>query len=176
MTCGARLETIYKDGTRKVHFVGSAEVFEGGTVVELEEGDQSQGILDTGCRRTVAGSEWITRYTQALYEVGLTAEWENDPQSFRFGNQGVLHSTKTWSLPVAFYEVDGILKVCKVPGGCPLLISEESMKVLDISMRLGRDTIDIGALSIYGQPRLRRHGGHPVVNLFSDDGGPPGSW
>ena len=88
----------------------------------------------SGCRKTVGGEDFLKVYMQKLAEVGITCDFEKRVQKVRFGNQGVLTSEKLWHLPVQINGKTGILLVQEVPGKCPLLISEETMRKLRVRL------------------------------------------
>ena len=101
---------------------------------------------------------------------GYPVEFEERKQRFKFGNQGTLQSSKLYHLPAFMYNKVGLLMVQEAPGRCPLLISEESMHKLDVSLHMGRRKIDVGSAGVYDQP-LEYHPrtGHPIVHLMPPD-------
>ena len=48
--------------------------------------------------------------------------------TFRFGNDETLETRTLAILPVGIAGVNGVLRVYVVPGGAPLLLSEEFLK------------------------------------------------
>ncbi len=87
-------------------------------------------------------------------------------QKFKFGNQGTLERSKRWLLPAEMYGYMGRLKVQEVPGRCPLLISEDSMHEMDVSLHHGRRTVDVGKLGVEGKTLTYNKNKHPVVGLM----------
>ena len=164
--------------TTPINFVGMAELDNADdleecfTTDDLEETvkkpeEKDVGIWDSGCRRTVAGQEWLTRYIGLLEEKGYKTEYEAKRQRFKFGNQGTLESDKCWLLPVELYGVRGVLRVHEVPGACPLLISEDSMSELGVALHFGSKKIDLTTLGIFGQKlEFSAKTGHPIVHLL----------
>lgn len=183
LDCGERLAIRYKspidprNNDPDGEFVGMAEVVREAydvdrrwdetrpdTVVTMD----SRGIWDSGCRRTVAGDRWLKLYVQEVTARGYRVEWEPEKVSFKFGNQGMLQSEKCYLLPVAFYGVLCILRVSEVPGNCPLLISEESMRDLGVTLHFKEKLIDVGELNLYACPLEYHESGHPVVTLMPE--------
>ena len=58
--------------------------------------------------------------------------------TFRFGNDETLETRTLAMLPVGIAGVSGALRVYVVPGGAPLLLSEELLRDLDCHIDLGR--------------------------------------
>ena len=118
----------------------------------------------------MCGSEVLPPFLEEVARRGYPIEYEEKKQRFKFGNQGTLQSTKLWHLPSFMYKKVGLLMVQEVPGKCPLLISEDSMHKLDVSLHMGRRTIDVGSAGVYEQP-LEYHPrtGHPIVHLMPPD-------
>lgn len=110
----------------------------------------------------------MTSYLRELELRRYKAYWEKDDTVFRFGNQGVLSSDKKCVLPVQIFGTQGELHVHVVPGACPLLLSEETLKTLDITMHFGSGKIDVGATNSYGMALEYHESGHPVLRLLPD--------
>ena len=58
--------------------------------------------------------------------------------TFRFGNDETLETRTLAILPVGIAGVNGVLRVYVVPGGAPLLLSEEFQRDLGCHIDLGR--------------------------------------
>lgn len=72
-----------------------------------------------------------------------------------------------WHMPCELYGRSTILQVCEVLGGCPVLISGESMRALGVTLRLSGQKIDVLKLEVYDQ-ELQYDGrsGHAIVSLL----------
>ncbi len=140
----------------------TAEVDE---MVETLRSKVCVGIWDTGCRKTVAGANWLRNYVQALAaNLGFPVEFATCAEKFKFGNQDTRMSEKCWYLPVTLCGGMGTLAVNEVPGERPLLISEESMKRLGVVLRLRQKQIDIEDLVVQGATSdFHPQNGHPIA-------------
>ena len=56
----------------------------------------------------------------------------------RFGSDETLETRTLAILPVGIAGVNGVLRVCVVPGGTPLLLSKEFLRDLGCHIDLGR--------------------------------------
>ena len=59
-------------------------------------------------------------------------------RTFRFGNDETLENRTLAILPVGIAGVNGVLRVHVVPGGAPLLLSQECLKDLGCHIDMGR--------------------------------------
>ena len=100
-----------------------------------------KGVIDTGCSRFLIGQNTLEKWEQML-----TRRWGLSTQriqlatamTFRFGNDETLETRTLAFLPVGIAGVSGVLRVCVVPGGAPLLLSKEFLRDLGCHIDLGR--------------------------------------
>eukprot|EP00972_Heterocapsa_arctica_P038890 5730697-Heterocapsa_arctica.AAC.1 len=57
-------------------------------------------IIDTGCRRSVAGTKWHTRMQLHLARHGLQAVQENIDEEFLFVNDAEVAAQVAWTYPL----------------------------------------------------------------------------
>lgn len=112
----------------------------------LEEDKHLVGALDSACKRTCAGPQWLDRYLLKLKsapsEISGLITSVDESENFRFGNGGVVPSGKRWRLP------------CSI-GGCIVLVWVSLVPVTSLGCLLGRDFLDaVGAVLNFGQRTL----------------------
>ena len=86
-------------------------------------------ILDSGCTRTMHGSEWATSFEQALTGFGLVPLKKEKLQRFR-GVGGETISKVVKVFPVGIGQSHGELHSAETPGSTPLLLSRPFMQQL----------------------------------------------
>ena len=57
-------------------------------------------MLDTGCKKSVAGRQWHRDFQKELESLGMQGKEIQTTESFRFGDGRVVTSQKTWVYPV----------------------------------------------------------------------------
>ena len=100
-----------------------------------------KGVIDTGCSCFLIGQGALEKWEQML-----TRRWGLSTQrvqlkkarTFRFGNDETLETRTLVILPVGIAGVNGVLRVHVVPGGAPLLLSEEFLRDLGCHIDPGR--------------------------------------
>ena len=104
----------------------------------------SHGILDLGASKTVIGSDHVAELIQSL-DVAVRQKLSRCACNitFRFGNQGTLHSSQALVIPVGPL----LLKVAIVPGGTPFLISNTLMRAIEAGIDCASQTLSSHLLS-----------------------------
>ena len=100
-----------------------------------------QGVSDTGCSRFLIGQGTLEKWEQMLARRwGLTTQRIQlaKAMTFRFGNDETLETRTLAILPVGIAGVNGVLRVCVVPGRALLLLSKEFLRDLGCHIDLGR--------------------------------------
>lgn len=114
---------------------------------ELSEDKLLVGALDSACNRTCTGPRWLEGYLDQLRNHA--PDWVNslviscdERENFRFGNGGVVPSSKRWRLPCAI-------------GGQVILIWISLVPISSLGCLLGRDFLDaVGAVLDFAQRSL----------------------
>ena len=93
---GANLHSSVKPDVKDISMcnVLPAEVY-----ATKHEGELLLGITDTACARTVAGTQWLQKYTDALAKLGHKPQLHKECEAYRFGTGKVHYS--------AFYVIIG---------------------------------------------------------------------
>ena len=92
------------------------------------------GVLDSGCGRTIIGSETLREFEKLWSQKGALPSRIQEMHQFRFGNGEVETSTQCVSMPVLLANRRGTIKASVVKGFAPLLISRSAMKALGASL------------------------------------------
>ena len=71
---------------------------------ESNEGVLMVGALDSASNRTCCGTQWLGSHLRQIHRlapstVSSLVESEDEQERFKFGNGGVLTSSKRWRLP-----------------------------------------------------------------------------
>ena len=108
--------------------------------------DSRQGIVDTACGKTVAGSTWVDDYVRCLTVLGLEGQIvrQQSGQVFRFGDGRDVKASETLLLPAVVCGRATKLNVCVVPGPLPLLIGRDFYEAFKPDISYSRRTMSIG--------------------------------
>jgi len=122
-------------------------------------------ILDSGCTRTMHGSEWATSFEQALMGFGLVPLKKEKLQRFR-GVGGETISKVVKVFPVGIGQSHGELHSAETPGSTPLLLSRPFMQQLGTIIDLSKNKVSFKALDVVDLPLIRTSRGHMAVSLL----------
>ena len=81
-------------------------------------------ILDLGCMKTVAGTDWVNPIVKTFKENGRYCKVTPEKESFRFGDGHLTHSKFSVLMEVSLATIPCILRVSVVAGNCPPLLSK----------------------------------------------------
>ena len=116
---------------------------------------EARGVIDTAARYTVAGRAWDRAYRQICAERGIGHLINVMPESelYRFGNGGLLTSTKRVTVPVVLADH-------------PLLLSYSVVESPVLSLLIGRDVVEGLGLDIKGSSKTLEYDGRsqPLEN------------
>lgn len=136
--------------------------------------DERFMVMDTGCRRVVAGKTWHENRQRLCRELGLTPIRIAIKERFKLGNQKPERSHGAWPSQVAIDKTPGVLRVAEVEGECTPLLSGEALAALGTTLHLKQDTFDMEAVDLHAEKMKRNDAGHPVINTSDfgtlDDG------
>ena len=105
-------------------------------------------ILDNGCKRNVAGSQWHKSVQEMLARHGLKGVRHNVQEEFLFGSDRVDLSKCAWEYPVGIHGNTTVLNIAEIDSNCPGLMSDATMANLDVSLHVKRQTYDLGVFGI----------------------------
>ena len=112
--------------------------------------DRVEAILDTGASRCVMGDRLLQRFLTQL-PTSIHAQVRASPSAikFRFGNNGVLTSTKRVYLPLQARSGKVLwMGIEVVPGQTPFLFSKKALKQLAGTVCTCSDTCWLGHLDV----------------------------
>ena len=101
--------------------------------------DPYEGVVDSGCPKTVAGKPWIDAFIESK---GITVQRNRENEYFRFGPSHTYKSEENYEIEVNIGDLKDIVKVSVVEANIPLLIG------LDCQKRWGM-VIDVGENKIH---------------------------
>ena len=123
-------------------------------------------ILDSGCKRSVAGPAWHAAMESACAKAGLKPIYKHINETFLFGDGDEVQATTAVEYPVGIYELHGSLDVALVDRPCPGLMSRKAMGELGCVMDFEQDTLKVKAHDgLKTMPINNSATGHPVVRL-----------
>ena len=102
-------------------------------------------ILDSGCRRSVAGSKWHHGMYHWLRSQGLKPVIRLVTESFEFGGGEVLSATRSFIYPMVINDHLVEVDVAEVTGNCPPLLSSSAMKTLGVVVDYNSQSLKIHA-------------------------------
>jgi hypothetical protein len=136
-------------------------------VVSMQKGHI---MLDTGCKKSVAGRQWHQDFQKELESLGMKGKEIQATESFRFGDGRVVTSKKTWVYPVGISGVSTTLEICEVDGECPGLLDFGCMTRWRMMFNFQEKTYS--AFGKEPKPMNMTSSGHPQMNLLEFEGGP----
>ena len=128
--------------------------------------DPGSMILDTVCRRTVAGRQWLKKFLALLRQRGLKAQPREIDDEFRYGDGTIVRGTVAWTCPVGIMGFNGFLDIAEVPVATPPLMSRRAMRDLRIALDFDNETIDVRTAGVEKQPMRLSAGEHVLLNLL----------
>ena len=108
------------------------------------------GVIDTGCGRTLIGSQTLDELNQKLIALGKSPAKEYAAiNRFRFGNGQEETSERAVRIPVAISGTPGLIDAAVISGQAPLLLGRPTLEKLHVqldfrsaSMKLLKPEID----------------------------------
>ena len=125
----------------------------------------SQMISDSGCRRSVAGSEWHRNYQNFLRKHGLQGQRRSTCEEFRFGGGVKVQSNDSWVYPAGINHKNGFLDVALVDSHTPPLLSQSAMRDIGMKIDFGSQTMSIQSAGLKDCPVTRSASGHILLNV-----------
>ena len=169
MQCGlrlaytSRLPETARHGTFMVEHISavlSQEVY-----TAENDNDNVTMILDSGCRRSVAGEDWHSAMHQACREKGLRPVRRSINESFKFGDGDEVPAGEAYVYPAGVLGHKGELDVAVVDRSCPGLMSRKAMQDLGIAVDFGAHSFSCRAAGVSKEKLQFSHSGHPVVSV-----------
>ena len=126
-------------------------------------------ILDSGCTRTMHGSEWAHRFEEEISKYDLVPKVRDKRQTFK-GIGGAAESKIVKVFPVGIGGSHGVIHSAETDGQTPMLISRPFMQALGTIIDLKNNTVSFSELGISSLPLHRTRRGHLAISLldFSD--------
>ena len=119
-------------------------------------------LMDSGCRRCVAGSAWHKDFQALLRKFNLKPLYVPCQEIFRFGNDSTETADGYYEYPVAFFGGSGVLRVSEVSSVTPPLFSRAAMAANGLTVDFGRNTVTRAGRSY---PLESTKGGHLLIKL-----------
>ncbi len=136
-------------------------------VTEVNWQETTKMIIDTGCRRSVAGTKWHNRMQASLARNGLQAVQKNVNEKFRFGNDAEVEALVVWTYPLCINGTLGEIEIAQVPvKDCPGLLSQEAARDLGIVINFNEMTIDIVNANVFGRSMEVGASGHMMIDIL----------
>ncbi len=125
--------------------------------------DTGEIILDTGCRRSVAGRGFHRRYERYLNQLGLKGIRRVSQERFRYGNGMTEASTSSVCYPGVLGGRAGKVDIAEVPSeDVPPLLSRQAMCDLGMTLNFAANTLSLQD----GAPMaMASRDGHPILDM-----------
>ena len=125
-------------------------------------------MMDTGCHRSVAGSEWHRLMQKWCSENSFGPTPRIIEESFQFGGGQVGVAKRAWIYCVMLGDALVQLDIAEIDGiPCPALLGVQAMESLGINLNLSTRTWDALACNIRRRPLERSWSGQPILSLWS---------
>ena len=132
-------------------------------ILTLRKTDNPCIIMDSGCRRSVAGKDWHDRMLIWTTRQGLRPVRKFITESFEFGGGEVVDSNHAIIYPVILNGHLVELDVAEVER-CPPLLSSQAMKALGMELNYAENKVKIHTCQMEIE-LIEDRGGHPVLEL-----------
>ena len=124
---------------------------------------RSSVILDLGCLKSVAGTQWINQIVGRWKAQGRWFKIFEEKEVFRFGNGETLTSRYGLVLHCTFAGQDVILNFSVVKGDCPPLLSRPACTQLGIIFDCSQHTLSSRKLQVKQYGLTQTSSGHYVM-------------
>ena len=132
-------ESLLDRMRRHVH-----QVQEQHTSEQLLVSSPGYGVLDSGCGRTIIGSQTFMDFQQMWKDRNMKIPKPfAEINHFRFGNGQHEMSTESITMPIILGGREGSIKAAIIQGTAPLLISRSALKTLKASLHFGSDELEL---------------------------------
>ena len=141
----------------------------------LSDDKQLVGALDSACNRTCAGPSWLDGYVRKLQQVAPLwvlelVDSSDEQENFRFGNGGLVTSSKRWRLPTLICGRIVLIWVSIVPVlslGC--LLGRDFLDAVGGILNFASKTLQCSFLSTASQRLNQMNAGHFMFPLIGED-------
>ena len=141
----------------------------------LSDDKQLVGALDSACNRTCAGPSWLDGYVRKLQQVAPLwvlelVDSSDEQENFRFGNGGLVTSSKRWRLPTLICGRIVLIWVSIVPVlslGC--LLGRDFLDAVGGILNFASTTLQCSFLSTASQRLNQMSAGHFIFPLIGED-------
>ena len=123
------------------------------------------GVADTACSRTVAGTQWLQTYADAIAEHGDRPTLHKENEAYRFGT-GRVH-VSSFYVVVCFELGDKIVKVRTsiITGDIPLLLSKGVLGKLGMVFDVENMRADFNKVGLRQYELMSTASGHPAIPI-----------
>ena len=109
----------------------------------------SSALLDSGCTKTVCGTEWLREYTSGLSEEGRkTIVKSKSDRIFKFRDGNVVNAYERVTIPSTIGSQKGDIQCEVMDKNLPLLLSKDSKKKAAVTINFVEDTATINGEKI----------------------------
>ena len=126
---------------------------------------RSSVILDLGCLKSVAGTQWINQVVNRWKSQGRWFKVFEEKEVFRFGNGETLTSRYGLVIHCTFAGKDVVLNFSVVKGDCPPLLSRPACTQLGIIFDCSQHTLSSRKLQVKQYGLTQTASGHYVMNI-----------
>ena len=120
-------------------------------------------IMDSGCRRSVAGRDWHTKMIKWTQKNGLQPQTKTIKEAFEFGGGEVVNSSRSLIYPIMLNGHLVELDVAEVDR-CPPLLSSQAMRSLGMELNYATNTVNIHSCQ-FKMNLEENKGGHPILKF-----------
>ena len=124
------------------------------------------GVIDTGCGRTLIGSQTLDELNQELVSLGKsTAQEYSAINRFRSGNGQEETSVKAVRIPVAISGTQGVIDAAVISGQAPLLLGRPTLEKLQARLDFSSASMKMLSPEITTN-MARNEAGQLLVNIL----------
>eukprot|EP00971_Amphidinium_carterae_P313144 6223349-Amphidinium_carterae.2 len=91
-------------------------------------------VLDSGCKRSVAGCDWHKETHQSFLDSGIKTKKVAKQAQFRFGDDEIVPSYEAWQYPLVRGKHVIVFEFAEVASHCPALVSMDAMEFMQITI------------------------------------------
>eukprot|EP00971_Amphidinium_carterae_P349931 6491302-Amphidinium_carterae.2 len=159
--------------TKQTEFTGAVEKVDdvvANDVFIAKDGKEVIGfmVLDTGCKKSVAGVRWHRGMRKKLKQCGLKPASCDLETGFRFGDGREIRSKRTWRYPCLVHGKAFTIEVAEIHEDCPPLLSVAAMTSIGCVLDLSTFTVSLNSIGAQSVPVVSADSGHPLLCLWQD--------
>ena len=125
----------------------------------------TQMVIDSGCRRCVAGRAWHEKFQETIAKMGFKGVAREIKESFRYGDGRVVQATRAWRYPAGINKKNGSIDIAEVDEDTPPLLSRKALTDMGVILNFADGTMTIKAANLDSAKMDFSNSGHALLDV-----------